>query len=210
MSNPTFSVIIPAYNSSRFIRKGLDSIRSQTFTDYELIVVCDSCGDSTEQIAKEYGAITDNVTFGLDGLTRDHGIAMATGDYVLFMDDDDWFLHEYCFQQLADKLHGQDLDMLAFGYIWKDKGYFSPTEENIFQPTVGHVWANAWCRTAIGDAHFGNARFSSDTYFLKAMKQNVKTHMIWDMPIYYYNFMRHNSQTDLFCKGLLRQSPIAK
>ena len=49
-----FSIIIPAYNSAGYIRKALDSVKAQSCKDYELIVVCDSCGDDTEQIAKEY------------------------------------------------------------------------------------------------------------------------------------------------------------
>lgn len=207
---PKFSVIIPAYNASRHIRKLLDSIREQTFTDYELIVVCDSCADDTEQIARSYNAITDNVTFGLDGLTRDRGIQLASGDWVLFADDDDWFLHEYCFQQISDAVTGQDIDALAFGYIFKTRGYIAPTHDNIFTPRIAHVWSTAWRRSAIGDAHFGNARFSSDTYFLKGMKQNVRNYDFLNMPIYYYNFLRPFSQTDLFCKGLIKQSPVAE
>ena len=99
-----FSVIIPAYNASGHIRKALYSIKAQTFTDYELIVVCDSCTDDTEQIAKEYGARTEAVSFHADGMTRNRGIELARGDYVLFMDDDDWWLHEYVLQQLSEKI----------------------------------------------------------------------------------------------------------
>ena len=51
-----FSIIIPAHNAAEHIQNALDSVTEQTFTDYELIVICDSCTDNTEQIAKEYGA----------------------------------------------------------------------------------------------------------------------------------------------------------
>ena len=53
-----FSIIIPAHNAAEYIRKGLDSIKSQSYKDYELIVVCDACTDNTEAIAREY---TDKV-----------------------------------------------------------------------------------------------------------------------------------------------------
>ena len=95
-----FSIIIPAHNSENHIRKALESIKSQTFTDYELIVICDSCNDNTQKVAEEYGAITERVGFGRDGLTRNRGLAKAKGDWVLFMDDDDWWLHEYVLEQL--------------------------------------------------------------------------------------------------------------
>lgn len=44
---PFFSVIVPEHNSEKFMRKGLDSIKQQTFKDYELIIVCDACTDNT-------------------------------------------------------------------------------------------------------------------------------------------------------------------
>ena len=50
---PFFSVIIPAHNSAEYIRKGLDSIKEQSFTDYELIVVCDACTDKTVHVARD-------------------------------------------------------------------------------------------------------------------------------------------------------------
>ena len=85
-----FSIIIPAHNEEKNIRKLLDSIKSQTFTDYEVIVVCDSCEDATESIAKEYGARTLNVDYHTDGLTRNAGIDIAKGEWLLFIDADDW------------------------------------------------------------------------------------------------------------------------
>ena len=86
---PFFSVIVPAHNAADRIRRGLSSIKRQTFDDYELIVVCDSCADNTEKIAKSYGAKTYPVNFHNDGLSRSEGIDRASGEWVLFMDDDE-------------------------------------------------------------------------------------------------------------------------
>lgn len=213
MSNPFFSIIVPAHNSQEYIIKGLQSITSQSFKDYELIVVCDSCSDGTEDVAKFYGARTENVSFGRDGLTRDRGIELATGRYVLFMDDDDWFVHEYCFQQLYDAImkHDEDdIDMLAFGCIFKTRGYLPPHPDRFFTPRISHVWTKAWRRELIGNARFGDAVFCSDTYFLRDMKSKVHLYDMLDMPIYYYNFKRPGSQTDLFCRGIIRESPVAE
>lgn len=214
MSNPFFSVIIPAHNAENHIRKLLDSIASQSFRDYEIIVICDNCTDNTEQIAREYGAITENVSFGRDGLSRDRGIELAQGRYILFADDDDWFLHEFCFEQLAEILYrSPGIQVLAFGYIFRTKGYKAPSYEELYTPRIAHVWAKCWHRQTVLDAgaKFGDAVFSSDTYFLKAMKDYLGGYASsYDMPIYYYNFMRQGSQTDLFCKGIIHQSPVAE
>ena len=209
MTDPLFSVIIPAYNSEKYITRGLQSIRNQSFQDFQLIVVCDSCYDNTESIAKDYGAETATVSYGCDGLTRDHGMRMATGQWILFMDDDDWYLHEYCFKQLSEVIGKHDEDVLAFSYIWKGKGYIRHTKENVLD-TESHVWAKCWRRAAIRNAYFGNARFASDTYFIKRMRKNINRAVIWDMPIYYYNFMREGSQTELLCLGAIRAPLAAK
>ena len=78
MKKPFFSVIVPAHNSERYIIKGLASIRAQTVTDYELIVVCDSCTDDTANIvARNFLKFGDKLIvtdFGMDGLARNAGI----------------------------------------------------------------------------------------------------------------------------------------
>lgn len=208
MNNPFFSIIVPAHNAENHIRKLLDSISSQTFNDYELIVICDDCTDSTEQIARSYGAVTANVSFGRDGLSRDAGIAIARGQWILFADDDDWFLHESVFQKLYDVANKTDADVIAFGYECRNRGYIKPESRYVFKPRIDHVWSSCWRRDKIGDARFGDAVFCSDTYFLKAMRHH--SHVLYDMPLYYYNFMRPGSQTDLFCRGIIRQSPVAE
>ena len=207
-----FSVIVPAHNSASYIHKCLESIRQQSFHDYELIVVCDRCNDDTEAIAKMHKARTECVNYGRDGLTRDKGLSMATGDWILFCDDDDWFLHEFCFQQLAYQIGGltDDVGVLGFGYICKGKGYIEPSEDTIFSAGTAHVWSNAWRRKAVIGSKFGDAVFCSDTYFIRDANRRIKRYELFNMPIYYYNFKRPGSQTDLLIQGKIRQSPVAR
>lgn len=195
-----FSIIIPAYNAENHIRKALDSIKSQTFTDYELIVVCDSCTDSTEDIAKSYGANIEIVNYHNDGLTRNKGIDVATGEYLLFMDDDDWWLHEYVLDQIDRKLNqNPELDILCFSFIFRYWKYATPTGNNGGRWIA--VWNKCWRRKFIGDIRFPNIYAESDVYFHKeAFKKQPKV-LDWDMPMYYYNFMRDGSITANMRKG---------
>ena len=191
-----FSIIIPAHNSSAFIRKALDSIKSQTFKDYELIVICDSCDDDTEQIAREYGAYTEKVGFSRDGLTRNRGLEKATGDWVLFMDDDDWWLHEYVLQQISDKLdENPNIDVLAFSFIFKGWMYATPRA-----PWGGYwvaVWSKCWRRDFIRNCRFSNEWSISDVQFHKqALAKNPRV-LEWDMPMYYYNYLRPGSISEM-------------
>lgn len=216
MKSTLLSVIIPAYNAENHIRKLLDSIAAQSFHDYEIIVICDSCTDNTQKIAQEYGAITESVSFHRDGLARDRGVELANGQWILFADDDDWFLHEYCFQQLADVImngNGNGLDVIAFGYVFRTKGYKEPFGKELFTPRIAHVWSKCWRKQAIlnAGAKFTDAVFSSDTYFLKSMREYCNGQALpFNMPLYYYNFMRKGSQTDLFRQGIIRQSTVAE
>ena len=189
---PLFSVIVPAYNSAAYIRKLLDSIKTQTFTDYELIVVCDSCADNTAAIAREYTDHVHEVNFGRDGLTRNYGLDHATGRWVLFADDDDWFLHEFVFEMIAGLIGKNDEDMLFFGFIWKGMGYARNTKDNIFIA----CWSKCWRRSFIGDTRFSDVKYVSDADFHREMMLKRPRALFWDMPFYYYNYMRDGSQSD--------------
>lgn len=188
-----FSIIIPAYNAEDHIRKALKSIKQQLFTDYELIVVCDSCTDRTQEIAKEYGAITEAVNFHADGLTRNRGLELAKGDYVLFMDDDDWWLHEFVLEQLNEQLTKHpEIDILCFSFIMKGVGYMQPTGmRGMHWPAC---WAKCYKREKIGGARFSNITDgSADMQFYWLMfNRNLKV-LDWDMPFYYYNYLRKGS-----------------
>ena len=195
---PKFSIIIPAYNASNHIRKALDSIVNQDFVDddaYEIIVVCDSCEDDTEEIAKSYGARTFTVDFHSDGLTRNKGIEEAKGEWLLFMDDDDWWLHEFVLHIIDGQLKqlNNDLDILCFGFIWKHRGLALPlgNEGKLFPS----VWNKCWKREFVikNQLKFPKIHSVSDLYFhTDALKCNPKI-MAYDMPLYYYNYLREGS-----------------
>lgn len=92
MISPYFSVVIPAYNASRFIREALSSVLEQTFPNYEVIIVNDGSTDNTKQIIEN---IEDsriqlyNIPNGGVSHARNFGISKAKGKYVAFLDSDD-------------------------------------------------------------------------------------------------------------------------
>ena len=189
-----FSIIIPAYNAEGHIRKALDSIKIQTFKDYELIVICDSCTDNTEVIAREYGARTGAVSYHCDGLTRNRGIELAAGDWLLFMDDDDWWLHEYVLQQLSDKIDERpDADIIAFAFIFRHIGYAKPIRKINGQHWIA-CWSKCYRRTAIDFARFSTVTDgSADVQFYMQMFFRGLKVVDWNMPLYYYNYWRDDS-----------------
>ena len=195
MSSPKFSVIVPTHNGASRLPVLLDSIRKQTFKDYELIVVCDACEDDTEQVAREYQA--DKlipVDVHRDGLARNAGLDAAEGEWVLFADDDDWFLHEYCFENLAEQIHrlaDEHPDVIDFSFVWKGQGYKVPSPDECFVM----VWCRAWRRSFIGNERFNGDAYGSDKEFYKRMIQDNQHAVVsmWNMPMYYYNYLRDGS-----------------
>lgn len=201
MSNPFFSVIVPAHNSERFIMNCLRSISVQTFKDYELIIVCDSCTDNTEALAR---IMTDKVIvtdFGTDGLARNAGLDAATGEWVVFLDDDDWWIHEYVLEELhrAAERVGPFVDILTMDFIWKDPPEGIPAyyrnergEANIA------VWSKAFRRDVIGETRFPPVKMTSDLGFMMEIMRKQPRAYATNMLAYYYNFMRKGSQTEQY------------
>ena len=194
-----FSIIIPAHNSSYFIERALRSVKEQTYTDYELIVVCDACTDPTAEIARRWAHKVVITAYGNDGLARNAGLDIASGEYVLFMDDDDWWLHEYVLQMIVDRLNETTpTDILLFGFIWKGRGYTPPRRG--IRGMWPNVWSKCWRRSFIGDTRFPDVKMESDLHFTRAVIDKVEDDDqldFWPMPMYYYNYMRPGSQTEI-------------
>lgn len=189
---PKYSIIIPAHNDEARISKALESVRMQTCHDYELIVVCDACTDGTEDVAKRYGAKTICVNYHRDGLSRNAGLDAATGEWVLFMDSDDWWLHEYVIETLDNITAQRDFDILCFGFVWRGVGITEQT--NRIWP---NVWSKLWMRSAIGSTRFNGKWSVSDMDFTNAMlrKPGIRVMSLGET-LYYYNYMRPGSITE--------------
>lgn len=83
------SVVIPAYNSERFIREAIESILAQTVSVDEIIVVDNNCTDRTPNIAEELGAKVVKQTKQNLSATRNMGISVCRNDWIAFLDSDD-------------------------------------------------------------------------------------------------------------------------
>ncbi|MDW8322990.1 MAG: glycosyltransferase [Burkholderiales bacterium] len=103
MRKPLVSVVIPAYNAAWCVGKAIDSVLAQDFRDFELIVVDDGSTDQTPEILAVYGEAIRVIRKPNGGLSsaRNAGIAAARGEYIAFLDADDWWLPAKLSKQLA-------------------------------------------------------------------------------------------------------------
>ena len=121
LANTKVSVIIPVYNVEKYLRECLDSAINQTLKDIEIICVNDGSTDNSLAILKEYAAkdnriiIIDQKNQGLS-CSRNNAIKVAEGEYILFLDSDDWLRLDTC-ELLYKKAKKYKLDMLNFSGI---------------------------------------------------------------------------------------------
>lgn len=93
---PQFSIIIPVYRVEEYLEKCVDSILAQTCQDFELLLIDDGSPDGSGAICDRYAASHPNQVRALHqpnggaGAARNRGIELAQGDYLLFVDGDDW------------------------------------------------------------------------------------------------------------------------
>ena len=92
---PKLSVIVPVYNTEKYLRECIDSILAQTFTDFELILVDDGSTDHSGAICDEYAGKDARIRVihqenGGITVARKSGVRVAVGEYVTFVDSDDW------------------------------------------------------------------------------------------------------------------------
>ncbi|MBR6099174.1 glycosyltransferase family 2 protein [bacterium] len=117
------SVIIPVYNVEKTLSQTLDSVINQTYKDLEIICVNDASTDSSLEILKSYAQqdsrikIVENEVNSKLGPTRNHGMEFATGEYIHFLDSDDW-MESDAYERLVKYLEkaGKNVDVIHF--LW--------------------------------------------------------------------------------------------
>lgn len=122
MKEQMISVIVPAYNSEMFIGKCIDSVLAQTYSNWELIAVDDGSRDNTFGILKKYAEVDSRIRVIHQenqgpGIARNTGIAEAKGNYVVFIDSDDYIEKDY-FLLLSN--HNEDVVFINVRNVDKD------------------------------------------------------------------------------------------
>lgn len=144
---PKISVILPVYNVEQYIAKSIHSVLNQSYIDFELIVVIDGSKDNSEVIAREFEKTDLRVkvyTKPNGGLSdaRNYGLNMATGEFIYFLDSDDWIepnLLEDNIKMLEDK----NLDFIVFGFYQDNVDSNEQLIENIPHIPENNEWINS-------------------------------------------------------------------
>lgn len=126
------SIIIPVYNVEKYLTECLDSILSQTYTDFEVILVDDGSPDNSGTICDEYAQkdmrirVIHQKNAGVSA-ARNNGIEQARGEWITFIDSDDWVCSNYLQNFHLDESAGIDLVIQGLEYFdQRDGNFFSP------------------------------------------------------------------------------------
>ena len=109
--NPTISVIVPVYNAEKYVGRCIESVKAQTYSDWQMILVDDGSKDKSLEICQEYAGSDNRIRVihqenAGPGIARNVGLKYANGKYVVFIDSDDYIEKEY-FQLLSQ--HEEDV-----------------------------------------------------------------------------------------------------
>lgn len=121
---PKVSVIVPIYNVEKYLEKCINSLLSQTLEDIQIILVNDGSKDNSGNIAKEYEKNNKNRIIYVEkengGLSdaRNHGLKYATGDFIAFLDSDD-YIEKNAYEEMYNKAIEENADYVECDFIWE-------------------------------------------------------------------------------------------
>lgn len=129
MDKPVLSVIIPVYNVEEYIKECLESILNQTLKNIEVICIDDCSPDKSADIIKEYAANDNRVKYikhtenKFQGGARNTGIQAAAGEYITFVDSDDYLFDMGCYKNAVDNIekYGADISIFSFAEDYGNK-----------------------------------------------------------------------------------------
>ena len=225
------SIIVPVYNVEKYLPICLDSIINQTYKNWELIIVDDASTDKSPEIIRKYTSYANNITaimlkenVGV-GNARNVGMEIARGQYIGFVDSDDWIDNNY-YQQLIDRIIDDKSEIAVCGvkteysnsksssyrYKYMSANCISHNyalrllvnSQNIDQfisPIVSNkIYQTSFLKNNM--LYFDPSRSFQDDYF--SFFCMLYAHNVSIVPdVYYHYFQRPDSVTHVFSKKLV-------
>lgn len=220
------SIVIPIYKAEKYLPTCVDSVLGQTYKDLEVILVDDASPDRCGEICEEYAKKDSRVRVihkENEGVSkaRNAGLAIATGDYVQFVDSDD-YLAEDMTKKLVEQMEQQNVDMVLCGFFEKNLNFerVSKAEEqpgiytreqilinimrNPYSFHYGVLWNKLFKRELLGKLLFSSDMdFGEDFIFnLHYLAHTEKITVIAE-PLYYY--IRYNTDSLMYLQATGKQ-----
>lgn len=202
-----FSIIIPGYNVEEYVSVAIESVLNQDFKDYELIVIDDCSTDKTFEVVSKYKEVKliRNEENMASGGARNVGLDIASGEYVVFLDADD-YLYANDVLSKVDKLIGdKTIDVVYMGFKIggnRDEIVLPIPETCTREYKAGgdiypNVWSKCWNLDFLNKnkVRFVEKRYYEDVLFVYKAIMKVENYLIADFPVHTYISGRKNSMT---------------
>ena len=189
------SIIVPVYKVEEYLGECVDSLLSQTIDDYEIILVDDGSPDNSGKIADEYAAVNPDmirvlhIDNGGQGRARNFALDIAKGDFVGFVDSDDWVTHDM-YEKMYTRAAETGADVVVCDFMER----FADGRESMLPASLQDNWlgsAGSSCnkifrRSLIGELRFPVGLWYEDFYFSAVMLLRSKHTEFIAEPLYIY------------------------
>ena len=208
--DPKISVIVPVYKAEQYLPRCIDSILAQSFTDFELLLIEDGTPDNSGSICDEYAAkderirVFHNPNQGVSA-TREFGVQHAQGDFIQFVDSDDW-IESSMFELMYDQAIQEQADIVGcnFTEVYKDHNHevrcYYETKDSFVCDIIASYWGVVWkhlvkrCLYIDNDIHFPKGINGGEDYIVCVkLFTNAKQVTCVDKSLYNYNRANESS-----------------
>ena len=191
------SVILPVYNCQEYIEKSITSVLNQTFSDFELIIVNDGSTDNTSEIISQF---TDsrvkiiNQSNQGPGASRNNALKIASGEYIMYLDADDWFCEDALEVAYSEITHF-NADLTFFKMINYDGEKYYPNDwfemKTFDESFEGRAFSPSETQGSIFDLSVGVCQKIYSHDFLKKINARFPEGIFFeDMPFFYYVYLK--------------------
>lgn len=224
---PLVSIIVPIYNAEKYLEKCIESIVNQTYTNIEIILVDDGSPDNSAILCDEYAEkdgrikVVHKANGGVSS-ARNAGLDIAQGDYVSFVDADDWIEPNYCSALLAGRAEDAELVVAETVNIYEDRRVYPQIPisgrysleglKSDFQKLFSAGLINTPCAKLYRAETVDGLRFDEsvalgeDILFNLAYMEKCENIVFIPNVIYNYNRMSEDSATKKLKDGYFEQS----
>lgn len=226
-----FSIILPIYNVEKYLSECIDSILKQSFKDFELILVDDGSTDSSPQICDDYAEKDNRIKVihkinGGQADARNRGLDVALGDYICYIDSDDYLVNENVLCLLAEKTKtNPDVVHYKFKEWFEKDGHIAECKFDYNVQTEGRSLGEIYCDLIDKDAYYNSAwskiirrnlliehniRFEGgivgeDNEWYYHVVMAARSLVLVDEPLYIYRRRQGSTTTTATRKNLLDQ-----
>lgn len=202
MSNPLISVVVPVYKVEKYLSNCIESVQRQSYFNWELILVDDGSPDRCPQICDKYACHDDRIKVihkenGRVAKARNAALRVAKGDYITFLDGDD-YLHKDYLRKMLDLMDSTQADIVQCCYVRGEAmefPEFNMTEQverhdnhSIFLKQIAKVvvWGKLYKRYIFDGRLVTEDKFFEDDFTTWKWYYAAKKIAVTNMPLYYY------------------------